>query len=124
MPDPRHDLGQAAERAVATWLEGQGWRILGRRVRAPGGGEVDIVAVDPSQVLVAIEVRARRTARAGLGTETIDARRIARSGRTLARLAAQSPVAHRGLRVDLVRATPEPGPDGRWRLRRIPDIGG
>ena len=124
MADPRHHLGQAAEGAVAAWLEGQGWRILGRRVRGAGGGEVDLVAIDPSDVLVAIEVRARRTARAGLGTETIDARRVARSGRTLARLAGTSAVAHRGLRVDLVRVTPEPGLAGRWRLRRIPGIGG
>jgi putative endonuclease len=124
MADPRHDLGQAAERAVATWLEDQGWRILGRRVRAAGGAEVDLIALDPSEVLVGIEVRARRTARAGLGTETIDARRVARTGRTLARLAATSAVAHRGMRVDLVRVTPETGPAGRWRLQRIPGIGG
>ena len=53
MGDPRHDLGIAAEGAVAAWLEGSGWRVLGRRVRASGGGEVDIVALDPERVLVA-----------------------------------------------------------------------
>jgi putative endonuclease len=124
MPDPRHDLGQAAEAAVAAWLETQGWRILGRRVRGPGGGEVDLVALDPADVLVAIEVRARRTARTGLGTEAIDDRRVARTGRTLARFAATSAVAHHALRVDLVRVAPEPGLAGRWRLRRFPGISG
>ena len=124
MPDPRHDLGLAAEAAVAGWLEGYGWRILGRRVRSVAGGEVDLVALDPSAVLVAIEVRARRSARAGLGTEAIDARRVARTGRTLAAFASASATAHRGLRVDLVTASPEPGSAGRWRLRRIPSIGG
>ncbi len=123
MGDPRHDLGIVAERAVAGWLEESGWRLLGRRVRASGGGEVDIVALDPDGVLVGIEVRARRTARAGIGTESIDARRTARTGRTLAAFAASSRVAHRSLRIDLVSVMPEPGTDGRWRLRRIPNIG-
>jgi putative endonuclease len=123
MGDPRHDLGIVAERAVAAWLEDSGWRLLGRRVRASGGGEVDIVALDPQGVLVGIEVRARRTTRAGIGTESIDARRTARTGRTLAAFAAGARIGHRGLRVDLVSVTPEAGTGGRWRLRRIPNIG-
>lgn len=123
MGDPRHDLGIVAEGAVAAWLEQSGWRLVGRRVRAPGGGEVDIVAIDPAGVLVAVEVRARHTARAGTGTESIDARRTARAGRTLAAFAAGTRMRHRGLRVDLVSVMPEPGTDGRWRLRRIPNIG-
>ena len=123
MGDPRHDLGIVAEGAVATWLEQSGWRLLGRRVRAPGGGEVDIVALDPDGVLVGIEVRARRTTRAGIGTESIDARRTARNGRTLATFAAGTRVRHRGLRIDLVSVMPDRGSDARWRLRRIPNIG-
>lgn len=123
MGDPRHHLGISAERAVGAWLEESGWRLLGRRVRAPGGAEVDIVALDPDGVLVGIEVRARRTARAGIGTESIDARRTARTGRTLAAFAAGAGVDHRGLRIDLVSVMPEPGMDARWRLCRIPNIG-
>ena len=123
MGDPRHDLGINAERAVGAWLEQSGWRLLGRRVRAPGGAEVDIVALDPDGVLVGIEVRARRTARAGIGTESIDARRTARTGRTLAAFAAGAGVDHRGLRIDLVSVMPEPGTEALWRLRRIPNIG-
>ena len=123
MGDPRHDLGMLAERTVAAWLEKSGWRLLGRRVRAPGGGEVDIVALDPDGILVAIEVRARHSARAGIGTEPIDGRRTARTGRTLAAFAAGARAGHRGLRIDLVSVMPEPGTDARWRLRRIPNIG-
>ena len=123
MGDPRHDLGIVAEKAVAAWLEDSGWRLLGQRVRASGGGEVDIVAIDPDGVLVGIEVRARRTTRAGTGTESIDARQTARTGRTLAAFAAGARVGHRGLRVDLVSVMPEPGTAARWRLRRIPNIG-
>jgi putative endonuclease len=124
MGDPRHDLGIAAERAVGAWLEASGWRLLGRRVRAPGGGEVDILAVDPDGVLVGVEVRARRTGRTGIGTETITADRVRRTGRTVAAIAAATGVTHRGLRVDLVSVMPEPGPaEDHWRLRRVPDIG-
>jgi putative endonuclease len=123
MGDPRHDLGVAAERAVGDWLEGSGWRLLGRRVRDSHGGEVDIVALDPDGVLVGIEVRARHTARAGIGSESIDARRISRTGRTVAAFAASAHIGHRGLRIDLVSVMPEPGGRARWRLRRIPDIG-
>ena len=124
MGDPRHDLGIAAERAVGAWLETSGWRLLGRRVRAPGGGEVDILALDPDGILVGVEVRARRTVRTRTGTETITADRVQRTGRTVAAIAAATGVTHRGLRMDLVSVTPEPGPAAdRWRLRRVPDIG-
>ena len=123
MGDPRHDLGIVAEQAVASWLEGAGWRMMARRQRSANGGEVDLIAVDTGAVLVAVEVRARRTERTGIGTEAIDRRRTARIGRTLAAFATSSSVDHRGLRIDLVIATPMPGTAMRWRLRRIPDIG-
>lgn len=123
MGNPRHELGAAAERAVATWLELHGWSVLARRHRSANGGEVDLVALDPGLVLVAIEVRARATGRAGDGSETIDARRIARIGRTLVSFAAEGGSRHRGLRVDLVTATPLGlGTDRHWRLRRMPGI--
>ena len=123
MGDPRHDLGLAAEEAVAAWLTGAGWNVLGRRVRSRFGGEVDLVALDPAGILVGVEIRARRTFRTGSGTESIDARRVARMGRTLAAVAATAEPSHRGLRVDVVRVAPEPGMAGRWRLRRVPDAG-
>jgi len=123
MGDARHDLGIAAEQAVAAWLGGAGWRILAQRLRSKGGGEVDLIAVDPANILVAIEVRARRSVRAGTGAETIDGRRRARIGRTLAAFGAGSGEPHRGLRVDLVIVAPVPGSVTRWQLRRIPDIG-
>ena len=122
MTDPRHALGMAVEAAVAAWLEDAGWTLLARRVRSANGGEVDIVAVDREQVLVAVEVRARRSARTGHGATTVDARRVARLRRTLASIAAETTVPHRGLRVDLVSAEPIPGSAGAWRLSRIRGI--
>jgi putative endonuclease len=122
MGDPRHDLGLTAEAAVANWLTDAGWRVVDRRARSPTGGEVDLVAIDPRRTLVAIEVRARRSRRTGAPAMTVDSRRVARLGRTLARVAASGRHAHRGLRIDLVTA--EPSADPRtWRLVRIPGIG-
>jgi putative endonuclease len=121
--DPRHALGLAAEEATARWLAGAGWTIVGRRMRAGGGGEVDIVGVDPSRTLVAIEVRARSSVRAGAPSASVDARRVGRLARTLVAVAAGARIRHTGLRVDLVTAEPEPGSAGRWRLRRLAGIG-
>jgi putative endonuclease len=122
MGDPRHDLGLEAEDAVARWLLGERWRIRSRRERRRDGGEADLIAVDPGGTLVAIEVRARRTPRAGAANETVGPGRVARIGRTLAAHARASGRGWPGLRVDLVTVEPIAGTD-RWRLRRIPGIG-
>jgi putative endonuclease len=123
MPDPRHQLGRDAEAAVADWLISQGWRVIARRVRSTAGSEVDLVALDPAGTLVGVEIRARRTGRAGTGAESVDARKTARMGRTLVAVAAGGTTQHRGLRLDLVTITQDPGAPRWWRLRRAPDIG-
>ncbi len=124
MTDPRHALGLAAEEAVASWLSRTGWTVLARRGRSAAGGEVDLIALDPERTLVAIEVRARRSARAGAAASSVDRRRVRRLQSTLIAFAANAAAGHRGLRVDLVTAEPEASasPD-RWILRRLPDIG-
>jgi putative endonuclease len=122
MGDPRQDLGLAAEAAVAGWLTDAGWRVVERRARSLAGGEVDIIAMDPEQTLVAIEVRARRTRRTGEAALTVDRRRVSRLRRTLAAIAADARDGHRALRVDLVTVEPATDPD-RWRLVRVPGIG-
>jgi putative endonuclease len=122
MTDPRHALGLRLEAAAAGWLESAGWHVLARRARAEGGGEVDIVAIDRDGVLVAVEVRARRSARTGAAATTVDRRRVVRLRRTLASLGTGLPVPYRGMRIDLVAAEPIPGTADRWRLQRIPGI--
>ena len=124
MSDPRHVLGHAAEEAVAGWLSRAGWTILGRRMRAGAGGEVDLIALDPARTLVAVEVRARRSERAGAAAATVDQRRIARLEATLVAYASSVRPQHQGLRVDLVTAEPSAAPGHGWWLRRIPGIGG
>ena len=122
MGDPRHLLGLAAEAATARWLAEAGWEIVERRARSPAGGEVDVVAIDPSGALVAIEVRARHTSRTGRAVMTVDARRVARLRRTLTAVARTGRHGLRELRVDLVTVEPAGVPD-RWRLTRIEGIG-
>lgn len=121
MPDPRHDLGLRAEAAAAAWLRRCGWDVLATRVRSGAGGEVDVVALDPERVLVAIEVRARRSSRTGAAATTVDGRRITRLARTLSAYAAETRVPHRGLRIDLVTVEPDVMPG--WRMVRHPGIG-
>lgn len=124
MTDPRHRFGRLAEDAAAAWLERHGWAVLERRYRSAGGGEVDLVMLDPHRVLVGIEVRARHSRRAGSPEETVDARRARRIARSLAAFAARAGVSHDGLRLDLVAAEPAGPGTGQIRLRRLPDIGG
>lgn len=123
MSDPRHSLGRLAEAAAERWLSDAGWEILARRCRPDGGGEIDIAALDPNGVLVALEVRARRSRRAGTAAASLDERRIRRLRRSLAAFAVGSGRRHRGLRVDLVTAEPAGERAGTWRLSRIPAIG-
>lgn len=124
MGDPRHHLGRSAEEAVATWLVSSGWKVLARRLRSDHGGEIDLVALDPELTLVAVEVRARRSRRAGTAAESVDHRRVARLTRTLTTYAGTERPGHAGLRVDLVTVEPAPDRPGRWRLHRLPDVGG
>lgn len=123
MVDPRHQLGRAAEDAVATWLTSRGWRIVGRRVRSPAGSEVDLVALDPGGALVALEIRARRHRRAGSAADSVVVQHVTRMRRTLASVASETGQSHAGLRVDLVALEPDAGNSGRWLARRIPGIG-
>ena len=121
MPDPRHDLGRRAEDAAASWLTRCGWRVLAVRYRLRGIGEADLIALDPEDVLVALEVRARRSPRTGAAVATVDSRRVSRLARTLAAYAEASRTRHRGLRIDLVAV--EPDATTGWRMIRHPAIG-
>lgn len=114
MPDPRHELGEHAEEATAAWLQARGWTILARRWRCREG-ELDLVARDPDRVLVAIEVKVRRTGRAGSPIETINWQRLGRLRAALGRYCAEASFSSdNGLRIDLVAMRPEGL--GQWRL--------
>jgi putative endonuclease len=118
MPDPRHELGRRAEAAAAAWLIGKGWRVLARRWRSTAG-ELDLVCLDGGSVLVAVEVKLRRSERSGAAVEAVDQRRLARLRGTLADYARRERSGGEGLRIDLVTVTP--AGDG-WRLRWMPGV--
>jgi putative endonuclease len=122
MPDPRHLLGTQAEEAAAAWLTRRGWTIVARRWRCPLG-ELDLVALDPTGVLTAIEVKLRRSGRAGDPLDSIDARRLGRLRAALGQFSrtACCPQRH-GLRIDLVAV--RPAGDGNWRLAHHAGIDG
>jgi putative endonuclease len=114
VPDPRHGLGERGEAAAAAWLASRGWTILARRWRCPYG-ELDLVALDPDRVLVAIEVKLRRGARAGDPLESVDRRRLARLRGALGRFRAEEEASRgEGTRIDLVAV--RPAGEGLWRL--------
>jgi putative endonuclease len=114
VPDPRHALGERGEAAAAAWLASRGWTILARRWRCQYG-ELDLVALDPDHVLVAVEVKLRRGARAGDPLESVDRRRLARLRAALGRFRAEDRASRgEGTRMDLV--TVRPAGEGLWRL--------
>jgi len=117
VPDPRHALGQRAEQATASWLASRGWTILARRWRC-ADGELDIVALDPDAVLVAVEVKVRRGGRAGDPLESVGRLRLVRLRAALGRFRAAVPMpVGNGLRIDLVAVRSATA--GRWRATHL-----
>ena len=119
MPNPRHELGERAEAAVAEWLTARGWTLLARRWRCTEG-ELDLVAYDPHLTLVAVEVKLRQTGRAGLPLESIDRHRLRRLRSALGHFAATRRQGVSGLRIDLVAVST--ADNGLWRLAHHPGI--
>lgn len=81
--DPRRRLGQEGESAAEQYLRHKGYRIVARNLRS-SVGELDLVAED-GQVLVFVEVKARRTDAFGGAIHAVHRRKQ----ETLIRLAAQ-----------------------------------
>ena len=63
-------LGERGEEAAARCLERKGYEILERNWRCRFG-EADIIARDPSGTIVFVEVKTRRTVKAGLPEEAV-----------------------------------------------------
>lgn len=99
MSDRRRRLGSVGEGLAAAHLEQKGYRLIGRNVRLPEG-EIDIVACD-GEVMVLVEVRARRGDLMGDGLDSIDARKAARL-RMLANSYAAQSLFDGDLRVDVI----------------------
>ena len=75
-----HSVGRWGEEVVSRILEANGYRIVDRNWRPPAGleheqirGEIDIVAIDPDDELVFIEVKTRSTESLDFARFRIDA---------------------------------------------------
>ena len=101
-----YSWGLAAETWAALWLRLKGYRILARRARTPAG-EIDLL-VRRGDVLVAVEVKARRSPQAAV--DAVSARQRLRIARSLEMVAGRDPaLSGLGRRLDLVIVRP-------WRL--------
>jgi len=118
-PD-RRALGREGETRAAAWLEGRGYRIVARNVRA-GGVEIDLVA-QRSGVVAFVEVKTRRGRGHGAPEEAVDARKQARLVRAAAAWLHAHPGVARRARFDVVTCALDeasgPG-EGRWTLRHL-----
>ena len=106
-------LGARGEAAAARYLKRKGLRIVGRSVRAPLG-EIDLVALDDGTV-VFVEVKTRRSMRAGTPALAVDHRKQRRLGRLALHFCKQHGLLGCAVRFDVVAVI--------WRHRwRPPQI--
>jgi putative endonuclease len=124
----RQTFGRVGESEAERLLRRKGYKILDRNVRSPSG-ELDLIA-QVADVLVFVEVKARRTQVLGGAAQAVDGRKQARLIRLAAQYLAQHRLRHRSCRFDVVLCTggtdkPEaiehienafevPGEDLRW----------
>lgn len=102
-------LGAAAEVAIAGWYEAQGYAVLARNWRT-GAGELDVV-VGRNEVVVAVEVKARSSARFGTGLDAITPAKLARLHRLGRAFMAEHGMGGSTLRVDIASWV-----DGHWDI--------
>ena len=100
MNDSRRRVGDAGERLAADYLQRQGYEIVDRNVRRREG-EIDLVAVKEG-TLVFIEVKLRRSGRAGSAVQQISPAKHARLRELAEAYAADHPELPANLRVDVV----------------------
>ena len=117
MTRPRNhlDLGADGEARAAAHLEGRGYRIVARNVRA-GGVELDLVA-RRGEVIAFVEVKTRRSRAFGAPEEAVDGRKRARLVRGAAAWLREHPVRAAQPRFDVIVC--EPDPQRGWRLRHL-----
>jgi len=98
--NPRKLFGQAGESAAEEYLRRKGYRILARNLRSPLG-ELDLVAED-GQVLVFVEVKARRTDAFGGAIHAVHHRKQEKLIQLAAQYLARHRIKNRLCRFDVV----------------------
>lgn len=107
MPSPSQRLGARLEAVAEHRLVELGYEILERNWRG-GGGELDRIARD-GDVLVFVEIRARRTDAHGEPWETVGREKQRRLARAALAYLARPEVGRSDVRFDLVSVVTEPG---------------
>jgi putative endonuclease len=98
--DPRRLFGQEGEAEAERYLRRKGYRIVARNVRS-SLGELDLVAED-GQVLVFIEVKARRTGEFGGAIHAVHHHKQQKLIRLASQFLAQRHWMERSCRFDVV----------------------
>jgi putative endonuclease len=99
--------GRLAETEAECYLRRKGYRILHRNIRL-SAGELDLV-VEQKNVLVFVEVKARRTSSHGGAPYAVDARKQGRLIRLAAQYLARHRLASPLCRFDVVLCSGRPG---------------
>ena len=98
--DPRRLFGQEGESAAEQYLRHKGYRIVARNLRS-SVGELDLVAED-GQVLVFVEVKARRTDAFGGAIHAVHQRKRGKLIQLAAQYLARHHIKDRLCRFDVV----------------------
>jgi len=98
--DPRRVFGQEGESAAEQYLRHKGYRIVARNLRS-SVGELDLVAED-GQVLVFVEVKARRTDAFGGAIHAVHQRKQEKLIQLAAQYLARHHLKDRPCRFDVV----------------------
>lgn len=99
-------FGTLGEAYAAAWFEARGWQTLSRNWRTRFG-ELDIVMMTPDQLIVFVEVKARRYAKYGMPQEavTADKQRKLRLAASSWLLDRRNRTPHHGVRFDVMSIT-------------------
>jgi len=114
MQPSKHALGAAGEACAVGYLIARGFRVLARNLRS-GGVEIDVIAARGGLVAF-VEVKTRRSRRAGLPEESVDARKQRRLVAGAAAWLREHPGVAARIRFDVIVCE---GEEGAFRIRHL-----
>lgn len=100
-------VGRRGEQCAVDYLVGRGWRIVERNWYCRHS-ELDIIAEDPNEELVFVEVKYRRSVAHGSGTEAVTAAKLKRMRIAAATWLSEYSRGDSVIRFDVI----DVGPDG------------
>ncbi|MBN1586388.1 MAG: YraN family protein [Candidatus Omnitrophica bacterium] len=109
--------GETGETLAASLLKKRGYRLVERRYRT-ALGEIDLIGWD-GQTLCFIEVKSRRSLRAGRGFESVDRRKRRRLARCALYYLTRKGLADQPARFDVVSVDWVQGPENPPEIQLI-----